>query len=118
MKCPSYDLFFETISNKVRIRILQLLQKKPMSVNEISQYLEEEQSKVSHNLKRLTDCHLVEAKRKGKQKIYSLNTETMLPLMKLVEEHVKKYCCESCVSTVKSSIIKKKNRGAMIEDVE
>jgi DNA-binding transcriptional ArsR family regulator len=118
MKCPSYDLFFETISNKVRIRILQLLQKRPMPVNEICQYLGEEQSKVSHNLKRLTDCHLVEAERKGKQKIYSLNTETMLPLMKLVEEHVKKYCCESCGSSAKTKAIINLNEGAMVQNAE
>ena len=96
MKCPSYDLFFETISNKVRIRILQLLRNKPMSVSGICECLGEEQSKVSHNLKRLTDCHLVESQRIGKQKVYSLNTETMLPLMDLVEGHVKKYCSGSC----------------------
>jgi hypothetical protein len=35
-------------------------------------------------------------KKKGKQRIYSLNQETMMPLMKLVENHVKKYCCGSC----------------------
>ena len=96
MKCPSYNLFFETISPKIRIRILELLKDKQMSVTEIASALKEEQSKVSHNLKRLKDCHLLDVKQQGKKRIYSLNKETMLPLMKLVEKHVKKFCCKEC----------------------
>ena len=96
MKCPSYNLFFETISPKIRVSILELLKNKPMSVNEIASALKEEQSKISHNLKRLTDCHLLDVRQEGKKRIYSLNKETMLPLMKLVEKHVKKFCCKEC----------------------
>jgi DNA-binding transcriptional ArsR family regulator len=96
MKCPSYNFFFETISPKIRIRILELLRKKEMSVSEIASALKEEQSKISHNLKRLTDCHLIDVKRQGKKRIYSLNKDTMLPLMKLVEKHVRKFCCKEC----------------------
>jgi len=96
MKCPSYNLFFETISPRIRIKILELLRNKPMSVTEIASALNEEQSKVSHNLKRLKDCHLLDVKQQGKKRIYSLNKETMLPLMKLVEKHVQKFCCKEC----------------------
>lgn len=96
MKCPSYNLFFKAIGPKVRIQILELLRNKPMSVTEILSKLHEEQSKISHNLKCLKDCHLIEVEQKGKQRIYSLNKETMLPLMKLVEKHVQKFCCKEC----------------------
>jgi len=96
MKCPSYNLFFETISPRIRVRILELLRKKPMSVSEIVKALNEEQSKISHSLKRLSECHLLDVKQQGKKRIYSLNKDTMLPLMKLVEKHVQKYCCKEC----------------------
>lgn len=96
MKCHSYNIFFETISPKLRIRVLELLQKNSMSVNEICKALREEQSKISHNLKKLTDCHFLDVERKGKKRIYSLNKDTMLPLMKLVSNHVRKYCCKEC----------------------
>ncbi|MBW2982451.1 metalloregulator ArsR/SmtB family transcription factor [Candidatus Woesearchaeota archaeon] len=96
MKCPSYNLFFETISPRIRVRILELLRKKPMSVSEIVKALNEEQSKISHSLKRLSECHLLDVKQQGKKRIYSLNKDTMLPLMKLVEKHVKRYCCKEC----------------------
>ena len=96
MKCPSYNLFFETISPGIRIKILELLKNKAMSVTEIASALKEEQSKISHNLKKLKECHFLDARQEGKKRIYSLNKETMVPLMKLVEKHVKKYCCKEC----------------------
>jgi DNA-binding transcriptional ArsR family regulator len=96
MKCHSYTTFFETIANKTRLKILEILQAKPMSVTEICEVLVEEQSKISHNLKCLTECHFLDVKQQGKKRIYSLNKDTILPLMKLVDEHVKKYCCDEC----------------------
>jgi len=96
MKCYSYTTFFETVSNKIRLRIIELLQYKPLSVNEICKALGEEQSKVSHNLKCLLDCHFIEVKKEGKKRIYSLNKDTIVPLLKIVDKHVKKYCCDDC----------------------
>ena len=96
MKCKSYNTFFETIGNKTRLNILEVLQDESMSVTEICAVLKEEQSKISHNLKCLTDCHFVDVEQKGKKRIYSLNKDTIVPLMKLVEQHVNKYCCEEC----------------------
>ena len=96
MKCPSYDLFFETVSNKLRFDIINLLRNRSSSVTEICAALKEEQSKVSHNLKKLAECHIVEVQRKGKQRIYSLNKETIVPLMDLVQKHVESYCSKEC----------------------
>jgi DNA-binding transcriptional ArsR family regulator len=96
MKCYSYNTFFETIGNKTRLRILELLMAKPMSVTEIHTKLGEEQSKISHNLKKLADCHFIDAKKEGKKRVYSLNKETIFPLMNLVGKHVSTYCCKEC----------------------
>ena len=96
MKCPSYNMFFETISTPLRLDIINLLRKKSLSVTEIVNSLNEEQSKISHNLKCLTGCHILDVEQKGKQRIYSLNKETMIPLLTLVEKHTAKYCCSEC----------------------
>jgi|SRR3989344_8973742 len=96
MKCPSYNYFFETISSRIRVKIINLLMTRPMSVTEICKDIKEEQSKVSHNLKKLASCNVLEVKKQGKNRIYSLNKETILPLMKLVEKHVQKYCRKEC----------------------
>ncbi|MBU0963231.1 MAG: metalloregulator ArsR/SmtB family transcription factor [Nanoarchaeota archaeon] len=96
MKCPSYNMFFETISSGMRMKIIYLLMARPMSVNDICSSLKEEQSKVSHNLKKLISCNVVEVEQRGKNRIYSLNKKTIVPLMKLVEKHVKTYCGNKC----------------------
>ncbi|MBW2974816.1 metalloregulator ArsR/SmtB family transcription factor [Candidatus Woesearchaeota archaeon] len=96
MKCPSYDLFFETFSNKTRMRIIEALTSGKKSVNELCRITGEEQSKVSHNLKKLTECRFLDFKREGKKRIYSLNQDTIIPILKLVEKHVRTYCREAC----------------------
>ncbi len=96
MKCHAYNTFFETISSKTRLKIIETLQEKAMSVTEICNSLKEEQSKISHSLKCLADCHFLDVEQQGKKRIYSLNKDTIVPLMKLVEKHVSKYCYKEC----------------------
>ncbi len=96
MKCLSYYSFFENFSNETRIKIVFSLMESPKSVNDISKDIKEEQSKVSHNLKRLMECNFLTFSRHGKKRVYSLNKDTIVPLIRLVDEHVKKYCSEVC----------------------
>ena len=91
MKNKCY-LFFETLATKLKIDIITNLKNKPYNVNDLSKQLKQERSKVSHSLKSLLDCGFVRVKKEGKERIYSLNSETMLPLLNLVEKHTKKYC--------------------------
>ena len=97
MKCSSYYMFFDTISNKTRMAIIESLLKGDKSVNEICDDVGEEQSKVSHSLKRLMDCNFLDVKREGKKRIYSLNQETVVPILRLVDKHVSKFCDKSCM---------------------
>ncbi len=96
MKCSSYGLFFEAISSPLRINILEALLQKPMCVNELCETLNQEQSKISHNLKKMSDCHILNIKKEGKKRVYSLNSETIVPLMNLVEQHVSRFCTGEC----------------------
>ncbi|MBI4453577.1 winged helix-turn-helix transcriptional regulator [Candidatus Woesearchaeota archaeon] len=102
-KANSYKDFFMNFANKTKLDIIVALRKCPLCVNDIVNELGEEQSKVSHNLKKLTKCHILVVEKKGKQRIYSLNHSTVLPILKIVEEHIhencvkfKKYCGERC----------------------
>ena len=96
MICPTYNLFFETMANKLRMQILFALRGRPMSVSELIEFLEEEQSKISHNLKRLMDCRFVDVKQEGRKRVYSLNAKTVESLLNLVEKHVKQFCGDNC----------------------
>lgn len=84
--------FFSTLSNPTRLAIIELLDEKPMSVTELVSELGEEQSMVSHNLRPLVRCHFVTRERQGKSNVYSLNHETMDPIIKAVENHAEKFC--------------------------
>ena len=44
----------------------------------------------------MAEWHLLEVEQKGKQRIYSLNKDTIVPLMQLVEKHVSKFCGKEC----------------------
>lgn len=96
MTCHSYNLFFDSFSNKTRMKIIESLISGPKSVTEICTFTKEEQSKVSHNLRRLKECNFLDVKKNGKQRIYSLNKDTVVPILKLVDKHVHKYCKEVC----------------------
>lgn len=92
------DHFFATLSNPRRVKILRLLEADgPKSVSDIVKSLRLEQSATSHCLNKLLECHFVDVKQSGKERIYSLNSDTIKPLLKQVEKHVDKYCVENCV---------------------
>jgi len=79
-------------ANKTKLRIILVLENGPLSVNEITDRVKSEQSRISHNLRKLLQCHILNVKQKGKQRIYSLNSETVVPILKIVKRHIKKNC--------------------------
>jgi DNA-binding transcriptional ArsR family regulator len=88
----AYDYFLATLSNKTRLRILEELFKGPKNVSQLTQALPFDQSTISNNLQRLKKCGFVKQQAKGRERIYSLNKETIEPLIKLIHKHIKKYC--------------------------
>jgi len=85
-------VFFSTLANPARLAILELLRDGPKSVTEISGALNQEQSMISHNLKPLERCKFVFSERRKKERLYSLNKETMEKLFKIFSYHAEKYC--------------------------
>jgi DNA-binding transcriptional ArsR family regulator len=106
-------MFFSTLSNPTRLAILELLRNSSRSVTEISSLLNQEQSMISHNLRPLEKCGFVFVERKKKERIYSLNKETMEPLFKIFTYHADKFCdVKGKCLTVKSLERKKKKEAA------
>jgi DNA-binding transcriptional ArsR family regulator len=68
------------------------LRDRPRGVTEIAESLKQEQSMISHNLEPLEECRFVFSERRKKQRVYSLNKETVEPLFKLFDNHAQKYC--------------------------
>ena len=89
MRNTKYYVFFSKLSNPLRIDIISCLKERKRSVTELSKCLEIEQSKLSHALKELRSCHIVNVEQKGKQRIYSLS-DTIIPILKLIDLHSNK----------------------------
>ena len=93
----TYHIFFNNLANPLRIRIITSLEDKEKNVTEISKELKVEQSKISHALSNLKSCRIVKVKQKGKERIYFLNKKTIVPMLKLIDKHVKSFCdCKNC----------------------
>src|SRR2546427_612498 len=87
-----HALLFQALANPARMQILALLRDRgSKNVSEICDELGLEQTYVSHSLKCLAFCGLVTVEREGKSRIYSLNSETVLPLLDIADKHLREY---------------------------
>jgi len=96
MKINKYHFFFGNLANPLRVEIISILKSREMSVSEIAKSIKVEQSKLSHALANLRECNIVKTRREGKQIIYSLNKNTILPILELIDKHSENYCGGSC----------------------
>lgn len=88
----AYKLFFGTLTSESRLKIINLLRKGPKNVSEIHSKLKLERTNISHDLQRLKKCGFVSVEKKGKYRYYSLNEETIKPLIIIIDKHMDKYC--------------------------
>ncbi len=96
MKDNTYHVFFTNLANPLKISIILALRKKPMNVSQIVSELKGEQSKISHALASLRCCNIVKVEQQGKERIYSLNEKTIIPMLKLIDKHAKTFCKGNC----------------------
>jgi ArsR family transcriptional regulator, zinc-responsive transcriptional repressor len=95
MICNTYKQFFSSLSDLTRLEIIALLRRKRCTVSEISNGLKMEQSRVSHNLKKLKDVGIVKNKVNGKERLYSIHPG-IKPLFKQIDKHVDVYYKHYC----------------------
>jgi DNA-binding transcriptional ArsR family regulator len=69
-----------------RLKIIELLRDKPLSVNEIAHYLNIRQPQSSKHLRTLQDAGLVNSHAVAQQRIYSLNAEPLFQLHRWLNE--------------------------------
>ncbi|MEM0465697.1 MAG: metalloregulator ArsR/SmtB family transcription factor [Candidatus Pacearchaeota archaeon] len=92
MKKNKYYIFFGNLANPLKVEIITALKDKEMSVLELANLLNVEQSKLSHALCSLRNCSIVNVRKEGKKRIYKLNKETILPILKIIDKHEKEFC--------------------------
>lgn len=67
--------FFKFFGDTTRIRIIHILMSGEISVNEIAEKLNLEQSVISHRLRILRTANLVKVRREGRKMFYALDDE-------------------------------------------
>ncbi len=87
----SLVLLFKVFANDVRLKLIEALTSGEKSVGELSEETGQMQTRVSHELRCLTVCGIVNFRREGKQIIYSLNERTVLPILETAEKHAEKF---------------------------
>ena len=100
-----YHLCFETLSNDLRMNILDSIRSSPKSVTSIASVLGVERSRISHALQMLKLCSMVDMKKEGKENVYFICDERLFSdrenVLKILDDHMKNYC-GSCKKIVKS----------------
>ncbi|MQS43910.1 ArsR/SmtB family transcription factor [Companilactobacillus mishanensis] len=81
------EKIMKMLSNPVRFQMLNLLEQKKMSVSELTNVLDLEQSAVSHQLALLREYQLVSATREGKSNYYQLDDPHILDVINETLEH-------------------------------
>lgn len=103
----SYKRFFATLGNERRLAIINYLARDgPKTVTQIVEATTLEQSAVSHSLKRLLSCQFIHLEQNGKERLYSINTYTIKPLLALIEKHVNTFCKKICDTCIDKKVIK------------
>jgi len=102
MNHNSYHVFFTNFANPLKVGIILSLKNGEKNVTEISQDLQVEQSKISHALSALKRCHIAEMKVRGKERIYSLNKNTIIPMLEIINKHANMNCKDECCALNKT----------------
>jgi len=88
----SYNIFFSNLANPLKIGIILSLRLREKSVTELIRDLNVEQSKISHALQSLKSCNIVNVEQRGKERVYSLNGDTIVPMLELIDKHASIHC--------------------------
>ena len=79
---------FKALSLETRMNMILELSRGELSVNQIAEGTGMEQSHVSHHLKQMKESRIVTCRLKGKKRMYSLNADTIEPIIAFAQLHV------------------------------
>ena len=78
----------KVLGDNGRLQIIVFIKDREYSVQEICDFMEMEQSAVSHQLRVLKKARLVKVRQSGRQRLYSLDDGHVLQILETVFEHL------------------------------
>jgi DNA-binding transcriptional ArsR family regulator len=84
-RLPTTSDVFNAIAEPQRREILSLLADKEMPVNDIAESLGLKQPQTSKHLRVLKEVGLVDVRKEGKQRLYKLNSQKLIPVYDWVQ---------------------------------
>ncbi len=82
---------FQAIADPVRREILNILSSKDLSVNEVAEHFEVSRQAISKQLKILDECGLVNVKKQGRERFYSVEPKSLIPAFLWIEQFQKQW---------------------------
>lgn len=101
---------FKAISDPNRLMIVDMLSRGILCACKILEKLQITQPTLSHHMKILCDCGLVDVQREGKWMYYSLNSEKLRKMMKLLVDIISDTEGCICKNSVEVGKINEKHR--------
>jgi len=101
---------FKALGDKNRIRIIKMLQEKPMSVNELTTVLDISQPSVSRHLHQLKDAGLVEDKRDALWVNYRLSSSADNEYVPILLSHITQWANQDSMVSEDHRKMKKVDR--------
>lgn len=80
---------FKVLSNENRLKILIQITEKEKCVHDLSDQLNLSYSNISHHLRKLKDKDLIQKRKEGKHRYYTLKNEKINKIIDRGVEHVK-----------------------------
>lgn len=74
------------------MKIIQSKYEGKKAVGQICESVYAEKTNISHELKLVHECGFVFMRQEGKRRVYSLNSQTVKPILDIAQKHVRKYC--------------------------
>lgn len=87
-KIEKISNLFKALSDPNRLTIMFAIKEEEKNVTELMDYVDLEQSALSHQLRVLKDNHLVKSERRGKKVYYSPDDEHVYQLLAQAQDHV------------------------------
>lgn len=94
---PKLLRFFALLSDETRLRIVMSIREGPLSVGEIHERIKElTLSAISHQLRTLNDAGIIDSKKEGRTKRYSLTDQFCWCILDNAFSHFQHKHCEAC----------------------